>query len=377
MKKTLVAMAVMAVAGAASAQATLYGSIDSSIGIASQTTGGTDTATGNVGLQMGSGSMNGSRWGLKATEDLGGGMSAMVQVESGFSHDTGASAQGGLLFGRQAFIGLSGNFGSVTLGRQYTALDTVWGTYDAQEYGHTSAMGYAWGGGVNKGGAAGDVGRVDNMIQYSLPAMGGLSASIQYAPGEDKTTGKDASSYFGLMAGYTAGAFSAHIGYESIATKTAAGTATYAINQTAADVTKNGGALGGIATVAGAAAVDKTVASTIIGASYDLGSVKLFGAYEMATAEAGKKDTGYMVGVSIPAGAAKVHLGYATETQAADGKAEAKASGFGGHVRYPLSKRTSVYAGFSRGTSNDSVATGTAQTETVNTLYGAGLRHSF
>ena len=60
-----------------------------------------------------------------------------------------------------------------------------------------------------------------------------------------------------------------------------------------------------------------------------------------------------------------------------DGKAEAKASGFGGHVRYPLSKRTSVYAGFSRGTSNDSVATGTAQTETVNTLYGAGLRHSF
>ena len=84
-----------------------------------------------------------------------------------------------------------------------------------------------------------------------------------------------------------------------------------------------------------------------------------------------------MVGVSIPAGAAKVHLGYATETQAADGKAEAKASGFGGHVRYPLSKRTSVYAGFSRGTSNDSVDTGKAQTETVNTLYGAGLRHSF
>ena len=367
MKKTLVSMAVMAVAGAASAQATLYGSIDSSIGIASQTTGGTDTATGNVGLQMGSGSMNGSRWGLKATEDLGGGMSAMVQVESGFSHDTGASAQGGLLFGRQAFIGLSGKFGSVTLGRQYTALDTVWGTYDAQEYGHTSAMGYAWGGGVNKGGAAGDVGRIDNMIQYSLPAMGALSASIQYAPGEDKTTGKDASSYFGLMAGYTAGAFSAHIGYESIATKTAA------VAAVASDVTTTPIKLGSAAV----AAVDKTVASTIIGASYDLGSVKLFGAYEMATAEAGKKDTGYMVGVSIPAGAAKVHLGYATETQAADGKAEAKASGFGGHVRYPLSKRTSVYAGFSRGTSNDSVATGTAQTETVNTLYGAGLRHSF
>jgi len=367
MKKTLVAMAVMAVAGAASAQATLYGSIDTSLAVSTQTTGGTDTATGNVGLQVSSGAMNGSRWGLRASEDLGGGMTANVQVESGFSHDTGASAQGGLLFGRQAFIGLAGGFGAVTFGRQYTALDTVWGTYDAQEYGNTSAMGYAWGGGINKGGAAGDVGRVDNMIQYSLPAMGALSAAVQFAPGEDKTPTKDASSYFGLMVGYSAGAFAAHIGYESIATKTAAVAASFSFDTTT----------GNSKAVAPVAAVDKTVASTIIAASYDLGAAKLFGGWQTATAEAGKKDTGYMLGVSIPAGAAKVHLGYATETQTADNSAEAKASAFGGHVRYPLSKRTSVYAGAVRGTSTATVATGAAQPETVNTTYNAGLRHSF
>ena len=365
MKKTLVAMAVMAIAGAASAQATLYGSVDTSFAMSSQTTGGTDTATGNVGLQMSSGAMNGSRWGMRATEDLGGGLSGTVVLESGFAHDTGASAQGGLLFGRQAFIGLSGGFGSINLGRQYTALDTVWGAYDAQEYGATSAMGYAWGGGVNKGGAAGDVGRVDNMIQYSMPAMGGLPATVQFAPSEDKTPTKDAGSYLGLMAGYSAGAFAAHIGYESMAVKTAA------VAAVAQDLPAF--KLGSAAV----AAVDKTVNSTIIAASYDLGAAKLFGGYQMATAEAGKKDTGYQLGVSIPAGAAKVHLGYASETQAADNKAEAKASAFGGHVRYPLSKRTSVYAGFVRGTSNDSVATGAAQTETVNTTYNAGLRHAF
>jgi predicted porin len=362
MKKTLVAMAVMAVAGAASAQATLYGSVDTSFAMSSQTTGGADTATGNVGLQMSSGAMNGSRWGMRATEDLGGGLSATVVLESGFGHDTGAAAQGGLLFGRLAAIGLAGGFGSINFGRQYTALDTVWGAYDAQEYGATSAMNYAWG-----KGAVGDAGRVDNMIQYSMPAMSGLTATVQFAAGEDKTPTKDAGSYFGLMAGYSAGKFAAHLGYESIATKTAAVAAVAATAGTDPIVVGS----------KAVAAVDKTVASTIIAASYDLGAAKLFGGYQMATAEAGKKDTGYQLGVSIPAGAAKVHLGYASETAAADGKADAKASAFGGHVRYPLSKRTSVYAGFVRGTSDSSVAAGTASVETVNTTYNAGLRHAF
>jgi len=355
MKKTLVAMAVMAVAGAASAQATLYGVLDAGLQMTTTTTAGVDVAGGNVGLQQNASFMNGNRWGLKGTEDLGGGMSALYQVESGFAIDTGKSSQGGRLFGRQAFVGLSGGFGTVTLGRQYTGLDTLWGAYDAGEYGSNSAMSFAW-----NGGTVGDIGRVDSMIQYSTPAMSGFSASIQYAPGEDKATGKDASAYAGLLVGYSAGPLAAHLAYESASIKTAG--------------------LYDSANAAGATTVApgvNTLASTALGISYDLGMAKLMGGVNMATADAGVKETGYMLGAIIPAGASTINLTYASETRSADGKVDGKGTGFAGHVRYSLSKRTSVYAGFLSGKSTLPVATGAAQDETAVTTYMAGVKHTF
>ena len=67
--------------------------------------------------------MNGSRWGLRGAEDLGGGLKAIFTLENGFSIMNGTNGQGGREFGRQAFVGLSSDqFGAVTLGRQY---DTV------------------------------------------------------------------------------------------------------------------------------------------------------------------------------------------------------------------------------------------------------------
>ena len=355
MKKTLVAMAVMAVAGAASAQATLYGVIDAGLQMTTTTVAGVDLAKNNVGLQQNASFMNGNRWGLKGTEDLGGGMSALYQLESGFAIDTGKSSQSSRLFGRQAYVGLSGGFGTVTLGRQYTGLDTLWGTYDAGEYGGNSAMSFAWNGGV-----VGDIGRVDNMIQYSTPTMSGFSALIQYAPGEDKDTGKDASSYTGLLVGYSAGPLSAHLGYESASIKTA-GTFD-SVNAASA-----------IALAPGV----NTMASTALGISYDLGMAKLMGGVNMATADAGVKETGYMLGAIIPAGAATLNLTYAAETRSADAKVDGKGTGFAGHVRYSLSKRTSVYAGFLSGKSTQSVTAGAAQDEAAVTTYMAGVKHTF
>ncbi|SAL06005.1 porin [Caballeronia calidae] len=65
-------------------------------------------------------SLSGSRWGVKGQEDLGGGMKAIFQLENGFDPGTGRLNQGGREFGRQAYVGLSGNqWGTVTLGRQY------------------------------------------------------------------------------------------------------------------------------------------------------------------------------------------------------------------------------------------------------------------
>jgi len=69
------------------------------------------------------GQVNGSRWGLRGSEDLGGGLKAIFTLENGFNIDTGKFGQNGAEFGRQAFVGLSSNqYGAVTLGRQYDSV---------------------------------------------------------------------------------------------------------------------------------------------------------------------------------------------------------------------------------------------------------------
>ena len=67
-----------------------------------------------------SGGLSGSRLGFKGREDLGDGLKAFFQLETGMAMDTGKTTQGGVFFGRQALVGLSGGFGSFSAGRQYT-----------------------------------------------------------------------------------------------------------------------------------------------------------------------------------------------------------------------------------------------------------------
>ncbi|QWC91287.1 porin [Cupriavidus metallidurans] len=104
---------------------TLYGVVDTGIeyvnhiGTASNSVVRMNTLSGTVP----------SRWGLRGTEDLGGGVKANFALESGFAPDSGAMNQGGRLFGRQAWVGLSGNWGQVSLGRQYTML--FWAMLDS------------------------------------------------------------------------------------------------------------------------------------------------------------------------------------------------------------------------------------------------------
>ena len=120
MKKSLVALAVFAVSGGAMAQSsvTLYGVADAWIGQTSTTNAAGTKLKQN---KIDSGGFNGSRLGFKGTEDLGGGLKAVFTAEDGYDISTGTSLQGGALFGRQAFVGLAGGFGQVTLGRHYTA----------------------------------------------------------------------------------------------------------------------------------------------------------------------------------------------------------------------------------------------------------------
>jgi len=99
-------LATLGVAGVAQAQTsvTLYGTIDTSITYVNHAEGSKNLwVLGNSSF----GNLSGSRWGLKGAEDLGGGLKAIFQLESGFNPSTGSLGQGGRLFGRQAYVGLT------------------------------------------------------------------------------------------------------------------------------------------------------------------------------------------------------------------------------------------------------------------------------
>jgi predicted porin len=138
MKKTLIVAAVsssFAMAAHAQSSVTLYGVVDAGL-----------TYTSNVGgksnYQQTSGNVSQSRWGLKGSEDLGGGLKAIFQLESGFNLGNGTLANNGGQFNRQAFVGLSSNYGTVTLGRQYDAVQdylaplTATGSWGGTSFAH-------------------------------------------------------------------------------------------------------------------------------------------------------------------------------------------------------------------------------------------------
>src|ERR1700738_1089878 len=123
MKKTFLALGVVGLTtGVAHAQSsvTLYGLIDAGLTYVTNERVGTTGTTGHSNFAMTDGSINRSRWGLRGSEDLGGGLKAIFTLENGFTIKNGALGQNSRMFGRQAFVGLaSDQFGTVTLGRQY------------------------------------------------------------------------------------------------------------------------------------------------------------------------------------------------------------------------------------------------------------------
>lgn len=119
MKKTLMVAAltgVFATAAHAQSSVTLYGLIDAGLTY-------TNNQGGSHNFKETSGSVNGSRWGLRGAEDLGGGLKAIFTLENGFNIASGQLGQQGREFGRQAFVGLSSTqYGAATLGRQYDSV---------------------------------------------------------------------------------------------------------------------------------------------------------------------------------------------------------------------------------------------------------------
>lgn len=174
MKKTLLAAALtVGFFGVAQAETsvTLYGILDGGIGYQKLEVG--DASAKKTGMI--NGIQSGNRWGLKGSEDLGNGLRAVFQLESGFDLGTGNSVQGGRLFGRQATMGLAGDsWGQLDLGRQTNIGSKYFGAIDPFGLGFSQA---------NVGTTFSSVNTVrwDNMVMYQTPNFSGFQFGVGYS----------------------------------------------------------------------------------------------------------------------------------------------------------------------------------------------------
>ena len=227
MKKTLLALAASsALVSVAHAQSsvTLYGLIDASV-----------VYTNNAGaaghkIQAGSGAINSPRWGMRGTEDLGGGLKAIFVLESGFNIQNGTSSQDSRLFGRQAFVGLaSDQYGSVTLGRQYDSVVDFLAPLSA-----TGSWGGTWFQHPFDNDNLNNSFRVDNSVKYTSPVFGGVKVGAMYAFSNNQNFATNRLYSFGAT--YNWGPLKAAAGYLQVNGSGGAGTTTQAGNGTAGAV---------------------------------------------------------------------------------------------------------------------------------------------
>ncbi|GGC82757.1 porin [Undibacterium terreum] len=339
MKKSLLAVALLgAFSGAAFAQSsvTVYGLIDA--GISRDDNG----APAGAKLGQDSGLQNGSRLGFKGTEDLGGGLKANFVLESGIKEDTGTYDQGGLSFGRQAYVGLSGDFGSVNLGRQKSITYTISETVDP------FSLGLA--GNIDRLFKTGS--RRDNAVTYTTTNLSGFTGSAQYAFGE-VAGNNTANRTLGVSGTYAAGPVYAAIAYEK--------------------VNDANGNLG----LASASAGKKL----FVGGTYDFGVAKAHAAYENlkgSTSLTNLTETEqriWMIGASVPFGASSFLVDYTRVKDENLANANAKQYALG--YLYALSKRTNLYTSYSRTTNDANVAYNAGVKGGTDSLFSAGIRHLF
>lgn len=178
MKKSLLALAALgAFASAAQAESsvTLFGLIDTGVNYVNNVV---DTKGSGSRFNLSSGGLQGSRWGLRGSQDLGNGLKAIFTLESGFDVNTGTASQDGRIFGRQAFAGLSGDFGTVTIGRQYDSIADFVSPLTAS--GRWEGAFAAHPGDVDN---LNNTRRVNNSIKYTSNSYEGLSFGGLYSLG--------------------------------------------------------------------------------------------------------------------------------------------------------------------------------------------------
>jgi GBP family porin len=331
MKKSLFAIALLSTAaGLASAQSnvTIYGILDMGIDYDSGKTGNVASGTTRK-WSVNSGQTSGSRLGFKGSEDLGNGLSAIFALESGINADDGTLAYGGRLFGRQSWVGLNGNFGSVKLGRQLTTTFLALQTIDPFTTNSAGDGQRAYGYGLGK---IDPISRADNSVIYQAPTFAGLTVVAGYGFGEQAQFNKFSTKFAG--ANYVNGPLTVVASYQHTDGLSFAPTST----PTAA--------LDAIVIASGLApttTTSATVKNSVIGVTYDIGVVKLrAGVGNIKLQAVGDLNIrNYLIGASTPAGTGTLLASWNRNniTDVSAGTSDQLAFGYA----YPLSKRSNLY----------------------------------
>jgi predicted porin len=362
MKKSLIAMAVLAASGVASAQSsvTLYGLADvwfGSVKVKTSAPGVPSTSLRQTKID--SGGFNTSRFGLKGSEDLGGGLKANFLLEAGYDISTGAAnnytnpftgATSNAIFGRQSWVGLSGGFGEVKLGKMWTPYDEVKGigagAFDSNAFAPANA---AW----LSSSAYQD--RPGNSIYYSTPNISGFSAALSYSFGENKTN---------AVAGPPAVA-------AADAGRIVSGNVQYANGPLAVALSHQQEKANGNAT---------TGKFTQLNGSWDFRVVKLLSAYGQTKNVSNgtvvtDKSREFQLGVDVPLGSALTLSGGVarSKTTLLLGAGESKGTAVGIAAKYDLSKRTFLYTGLQL--AKNELANNAGETKTD--VFAVGVQHKF
>jgi predicted porin len=380
MKKTTLAtlsLAMLGATGAAHAQnsVTLYGIVDTGLTFIHN-----DGGKGNS-YSMSSGNMSGNRFGLKGTEDLGGGLKTIFVLENGFNSTNGKLGQGSRMFGRQAYVGLTGDtWGKVTAGRQYDPLvDLV-----------QPVQGDNWLGGMFS--TPGDIdnadnsARVNNSIKYTSPVWAGFQFEGMYSLGGVAGATGSGQSYAGA-ASYSFGQMNLAAGYYHLSNGNTlaarlAGTGTW-------DSLFN-------TSVNAAYQSASSINNARIGGNYTFGPVTAGGYYSYAeyTADSRslfardqKYNTGSVYAMWQVSAPLQAEAGYTY--MHSTGNSSAKYNQFALAADYLLSKRTDVYAqvAYALASGTEDPAGGQAQAvigsatgdsgSNKQALVTVGIRHKF
>jgi predicted porin len=341
MKKSLLALAVLtAISGAASAQSsvTLYGKVD--VGLVYDA-----GSQKGKSVRVSSGVTGGSRLGFKGVEDLGSGLKASFQLETGFCADSAAGAPNfctgsNNFMGRQAYGALSGAFGSVSAGRQYSLGFVNLSSIDP--------FGTGFAGQANNIMDASGI-RLNNDVQYNTPVYGGFNGSLEMSLGEQQGN-------------WAAG------------------------RETGAAITYASGPI-----YAGATWYDQNNTNAVTqrktwqaGATYDFGFLKAAGMVQGTKSDQNLVGTAkfdalnILVGGTVPLAGGSLMASYIYHNDKLAADQNSQQWGLG--LLYPLSKRTSIYTAYAwinnRNGAPFTVGNAT-ETGTGNKAFNFGAVHNF